>query len=165
MIQRIIHGNRYSKVSEVLFKIGSIHQEKSDYEHALNAFYQALDIAENFEDANDTIVIILNEIYLIYQFIGDTKNAIKMLQKIVEIVKTILGEKHICAAFVLGLLRNIFAENGMVERSKAATKEIQAISTNSNYHFYHENNYNFVNTVMKLFGFSLDSIIQTAAAA
>ena len=45
IIQRIINGSTYSKVSEMLFKIGSIHREKSNHRFALNAFHQAFGIA------------------------------------------------------------------------------------------------------------------------
>ena len=53
----------------------------------------------------------------------------------------------------------------MVESSEVAVKKFQAIFINSNDHFYDENNENLASTVIKLFGFPMDSIVQTAAAA
>lgn len=165
MIQRVLYGNTHSKISKTLCKVGYIHKVKSEYSEALNAFQQALYIVENCKILDESKVIILNEISVVYQLIGDVENTIKILQEIIETIAINLGARHICIVPVVTLLRNIYAENAMIESSKAASKYLQDILNDSTIHSYSKKHDNFANAIIKIFGSPIDHSARTAAAA
>ena len=164
-IQRFILGHTHFKVSDILIKIGLIHKLKSEYDLSLDFLYQALSITRNLAHAENSTLVILHEMCSIYQFIGDVENAIKISQKIIEKVRSSLGEKHVCVVFVLALLRNIYIENGMIENSIDVSTEIQFVIDNSSSRLRCKGNSDFLTLVMKLFAHEIDSSFQAAAAA
>ena len=145
MIQRFVHGNTHSKVLDVLVKIGFIHKLKYEYKELLNAFHQSLFISENIVDTDSSItLIILNEICLIYQLMGDAENAINVSRKMIETIKLHLGNRHFCVASALGFFRNIHIENGMIEGSKVVAEEMCTIINNPSNHLHYEFNDDFM---------------------
>ena len=68
-------------------------------------------ITKNLKDADESLIIILNEMYLIHQLVGDVESAMKILQKLIKIITLNLGDRHVCMALVLALLRNMHVKN------------------------------------------------------
>lgn len=165
MIRRIIHGQVNSKIPEILIKIASIYKMKSEHEEALNNLHQALIATENLVDADKSMIHILSEMCLIYEINGDTKNSIKILQQIVEIIAEKLKGSHECVASALGLLRNMYVKVGMIESSAAIAENMRMIITaSSNPIDYKRNNY-FTTAALEILGYPIDSFALTAAAA
>jgi len=165
MIVRISIGNNSSEVSEILYHIGLGHVTNGECTEALNSFYQALHIVdENFHD-EICMVMILHNIGLTYQYMGDISNAINTFQSIINITKRKVGEEHICVAVVLGLLRNLYTEQGMVEKSRDATENIKDICCNTSAHLVDDRNREFVEFIIEIFGYFVEDDSPLAAAA
>ena len=165
MIQKLVNGNMCVKVSDLLIKIGLIHKLKSEYNKSLNALNDALNVVENLVDATNSILVVLHEMCLIYQLIGDVQNTVKISKKIIDVITSNLGEKHICVALALALLRNIYIENGMVESSETVSKEIKLLISGTGNQLHCIGNDKFAMMVIELFGNEIDFIFQAAAAA
>ena len=163
MILRIANGNRQSKVHKVLHKIGVIHKNRGEYDESLNAFHQALDCTKCSRNKDSFQIIVLNEICLIYQHIGDVRNMLKTLQEIVNITKEKLGTMHLCVAIVLQHYCQICDELGITESSDIAADEIQNIIINSRTSLCQQDS--FADKIVELFGCCKVDSIHTAAAA
>jgi len=166
IISRIVYGNNSNRVGEILYQIGLCHKEKSEYILALNSFHQSMEIAKRFEEI-ECMIVILHKISLVHRSIGDFNKTITTLQEIIHIIKRKVGEKHVCVAIVLGQLCTLYADKGMIEKSKKAAKKISFICNMSEYANY-DSTYKFINFINKLFGYVLEenstSIVAAAAA-
>ena len=166
MIKRMVAGNNCYKVSEILYHIGFNHEMKGENSQALNAYHQSLNIVdESYQDDSHKIMI-LHKISLMYQCMGDIGNTIDALQLALYTIVNKLGENHIYTAVVLGILRNLYAEQGMIELSKAADKSITDICCNISESSVSSNNGEFAQITFKLFGNVVEdrSILAAAAA-
>ena len=165
MVLRISKGNNDVKIGEILYHIGLCHKDKGEYVQALNSFYQSMEITKRSQDKE--MIMILHEIFLIHQSIGDIHNAINVLHEIIATVIEKVGEKHICVASVLGQLRTLYEKQGMMEMSKKVSTNIDNICYTSR-SVIHNSSYEFINFIIELFGYILEdssTIIVSAAAA
>jgi len=160
-----IGGNKNSKVVEILYNIGLIHEVRGEYAEALNAFYQSINIASDLEDDFAVTIVISHKIVLIYQFMGDTDNTIRIFEGIINSLKDKVGNKHICVATVLGLLRNVYTENWMLEKSKNATNEIQDILGNVSEQSPYKRSNDLGDAIIEIFGCIIDDNHPPAAGA
>ena len=164
VIMRMNMGNS-STVSEILYYIGLTHRINDEQTEALNSFNQSLDIVNEHYDDDICMVLILHKIGLTNQSMGDIDKAINTFEQIVNIVKDKVGEKHICVAVVLGLLRQFYTEQGMIEKSKEVTVEITAICLDTNKHNMYCSRNEFAEFVITLFGYIVEDNSASAAAA
>lgn len=165
MIMRMVNGNDALQISEILYYIGMINEINGEHTEALNVFNQSLHIVRTRTQAKELSIIILHKIFSIHHQIGDIDNAIISLEDIMNIIKEKVGENHICVAVVLGLLRNLYLEQGMIEKSEEIMKDIEYICYNiSRQSAYHACN-EFVEFVTKEFGCAIEDDVGIAAAA
>jgi len=165
LIIRMIMGNDCLKVSEILYHIGLSHKVNGEYIEALNSFYQSLHVVtKSFKD--ETRILILHQIALTYQYMEDIDNVIRAFQEIICIIKGKVGESHVSIAVVLGLLRNLYLEQGMAEECQKATENIKAICCDAcEQSPYSRISCEFLVFVIDIFGHVIDDIPVLAAAA
>ena len=165
MIIRMTMGNDSSKVSEILYYIGLSHDVNGEHTDALNSFRQSLIVAKrNFQDITCKVMI-LHKMCLTYEHLGDTNNAIHVLLDIVNMVIDKVGEKHICVAVVLGSLRNLYAEQGMVEKSIKVANDIKKICQYASEESDYDTSSEFIEFIADTFGYVIEDNLSMAAAA
>merc|ERR1712241_783140 len=126
LIVRMEENIKSSKMSDILYNIGLIHEVRSEHSEALNAFLQACAMSKDIQEYKFNIELSYR-IGLTYQSMGDNDNAIKVFERIVISLKEIVGDKNICVASVLDLLCHLYAENGMIEKKINTSNKIKEI--------------------------------------
>jgi len=167
LIVRMKENSKSSKMSDILYNIGLIHEVRSEHSEALNAFLQACAMTKDIQEYKFNIELSYR-IGLTYQSMGDNDNAIKVFERIVISLKEIVGDKNMCVASVLGLLCYLYAENGMIEKLKDTSNEIKEIYHCTSEESNHNNIDDSVGNLVDIFGFGCiidDYSLQAAAAA
>ena len=69
-------------------------------------------------DEHECLIVILNEMFQIYQFKADVRNVIKTFRENFQTTKLKLGGRHACAAPVLDQLKIVHRENEITDDLK-----------------------------------------------
>ena len=130
-IRRAGYSNDPLAVSEDLCLIGKIYQAREEYDFALSAFQESIDIqrshAPEGELSLDSAQLLL-DIGRVYHTQGQLSDALKAYMEVVALARKYFGDNHQYVARIVNIIGNLQLEAGDVGASVASFAEAMKIN-------------------------------------
>jgi tetratricopeptide (TPR) repeat protein len=130
-IWRLELGEYHSLLVKPLGLIGKVHLAKAEYDSALEALTQSLEIqrkawSDGLDHSFDVAQTLL-EVGRAYHAKADLKSSLETYLEVADLARNYFGEGHAFVARIVAMIGNLYAESGQVEESVAFLAEAAMI--------------------------------------
>ncbi|MGL4392486.1 MAG: tetratricopeptide repeat protein [Fusobacteriaceae bacterium] len=130
-VKKIIYGEKHNEICLTYNKIGNSYHMMDEYDVAIKFYKKALATLEKIKRKNISFdkdkEVIYYSLSSSYGMLGDSKVAIYYIEKSLEILKKLYGENSVEVAIVMEDLRDIYFEQGLMEKYNECKEIINKI--------------------------------------
>jgi tetratricopeptide (TPR) repeat protein len=128
-IRRFKRGDNNVAVAESLCLIGKVLQAREEYDFALNALTQALDIQRKMSAKENSFAVAqtLLEVGRAFHSKGELDESLKVYLEVADLTRNFFGDRHPFVARIDIIIGNLYLENGKINEGLAAFAEAMKI--------------------------------------